>query len=92
MYGRKKPYVVASMLLVMSLALTTIPHIGVVRAARFITGMLGMIPGTISCGTFEDVWGIESRNKVITAWTTASNAGLVVGPLLASYVVEKHGW
>ena len=91
-FGRKKVYIVATVGSTIFTALTTAPSLGAVIVGRFMMGVVGIISGTISPGSIEDIFDSEGRVWAIFAWTTASNVGLASGPIVAAYLVVYAGW
>ncbi|WP_052848581.1 MFS transporter [Streptomyces avicenniae] len=65
---------------------------GVVIAARVIMGVgaATIMPATLSLlvATFPRA----ERARAITAWTATSGLAIAVGPLVAGWLLEDHGW
>lgn len=72
--------------------LTAVPSLPLLIIARTITGFMASIPATIAPGSLEDMLDAHSRIWGIFAWTSASNTGLVLGPIASSYIVHSLGW
>ena len=69
-----------------------IPSAIAVCFGRFWTGFASAIPATVAFGSFEDLYGIETRIWVIYIYTLAGNTGLVLGPIYSAYVTTYAGW
>ena len=59
------------------------------RAAMGIGGAL-IVPSTLS--VTSNVFGMEERTKAIGIWTGVSGLGIVAGPVLAGWLLERYPW
>jgi hypothetical protein len=59
---------------------------------RIVAGLLSAIPYTIIGGTIEDMFNAHARIWGMFAWTVASNVGLILGPIMSSYVIADRDW
>ncbi|KAJ6166875.1 hypothetical protein N7470_002322 [Penicillium chermesinum] len=92
-FGRKNLYILSG---VMSCICCTI--IGLVHSfpvsviMRLLGGTFSAVPGTIVGGSIEDMFNSQARIWVVFFWTIASNIGLMIGPVVSSYVVASLHW
>ena len=77
---------------VFSLVIAAIRSIIAVFVGRFITGFLSSIPCIVVVGSIEDMFNAKTRVWLLFVWLTTANAGLVVGPIFASYISYSIGW
>lgn len=68
------------------------PSLTVVIIGRFVSGVADAVPLCVSPGTIEDMLDTKSQIWGLSAWATASNTGLAVGPIVAAYLTENYGW
>lgn len=72
--------------------------IGLVRSMpviilmRIVAGLLSAIPFTIIGGSIEDMFNSHARVWTMYYWTVASNIGLILGPIMSSYIVAGLDW
>lgn len=59
---------------------------------RTVAGILSAIPGTILGGSIEDMFNSQARIWVVFFWTVASNIGLIIGPIMSSYIIQALNW
>ena len=64
----------------------------VVLVCRLLAGFVSAVPTTVIAGSIEDMWNMEARIWMIFAWATVTDIGLVVGPIMSTYVVSSLGW
>jgi MFS family permease len=91
-FGRKRAYILSTIVFCIFSGLTCVYSLPVLIIGRFITGVVTGIPATIAPGSLEDMLDAHSRIWGIFAWTSASNTGLVLGPIFSSYVTGALGW
>ncbi|GME39699.1 mfs multidrug transporter [Neofusicoccum parvum] len=97
-FGRKSIYAAAALLnCVFCILVAAVPpsvsgSLAVVVVARGAAGIVGSVPATVAPGSLEDMYGPKERIWAIAAWTTASNVGVLVGPIYGSYVSAYLGW
>lgn len=68
------------------------PVLSVAIVMRVIAGMLSAIPYTIAGGSIEDMFNSQARIWVVFVWTVASNMGLIIGPIMSSYIISGLRW
>ncbi|KAJ5918752.1 hypothetical protein N7454_009896 [Penicillium verhagenii] len=92
-FGRKRMYIISS-----GISTICCVIIGLVKSLpaailmRIISGIFSAVPGTIVGGTIEDLFDIKERIWVVFFWTVASNIGLIIGPIMSSFVIEGLNW
>lgn len=59
---------------------------------RIIAGIFSAVPGTVVGGTIEDLFDTRARIWVVFFWTVASNIGLIIGPIMSSFIIEALDW
>jgi MFS family permease len=59
---------------------------------RVIAGLVSAVPGNIVGGSIEDLFNSKERIWAIYWWTTASNVGLILGPIMSSHLVAYLNW
>lgn len=59
---------------------------------RIIAGLLSAIPYTIIGGSIEDMFNCHARIWTMYYWTVASNIGLILGPIMSSYMIAGLDW
>lgn len=64
----------------------------VIIIMRIVAGLLSAIPYTIIGGSIEDMFNSRGRIWAMYYWTIASNIGLVLGPIMSSYIIEDLDW
>jgi len=91
-FGRKRAYVFSTIVFSMFSGLTCVRSLPMLIIGRTMTGVMTGIPSTIAPGSLEDMLDADARIWGVFAWTTASNTGLVLGPIFSSYVATSLGW
>ncbi|RAK94073.1 MFS multidrug transporter [Aspergillus costaricaensis CBS 115574] len=92
-FGRKKLYVASSALYGLScILIASVPSLVGVAIGRCLCGFLSAIPTTVVVGSIEDTFNSRERVWVICIWTMFANLGLVVGPILSTFVVAYTQW
>lgn len=64
----------------------------VIIIMRIVAGLLSAIPFTIIGGSIEDMFNSQARIWAMYYWTIASNIGLVLGPIMSSYIIAALDW
>lgn len=64
----------------------------VIIIMRITAGLLSAIPYTIIGGSVEDMFNSQARIWAMYYWTVASNIGLILGPIMSSYIVAGLDW
>ncbi|KAJ6011075.1 hypothetical protein N7451_002487 [Penicillium sp. IBT 35674x] len=59
---------------------------------RILAGIFSAVPGTVVGGTIEDLFDTRARIWVVFFWTVASNIGLIIGPIMSSFIIEALDW
>ncbi|RAL12442.1 putative MFS multidrug transporter [Aspergillus homomorphus CBS 101889] len=92
-FGRKKLYIVSSALYSLScVVVATVPSMAGVITGRLMSGILSAIPTTVVGGSIEDLFNSRQRVWMICIWVQAANLGMVVGPILSTFVVADLDW
>ncbi|KAJ5577672.1 uncharacterized protein N7459_006636 [Penicillium hispanicum] len=92
-FGRKNMYIVSSGLsCICCIVIGSVHSLGAAIAMRVTAGLLSAVPGTVVGGSIEDMFNSQARIWVIFGWTVASNIGLIVGPIMSSYIIELINW
>lgn len=92
-FGRRTVYLFGSVLATISCGISAIPHPASVTIGRFLTGFACAIPPSISGGIIDDIFHDSPwLTWNIYIWTTVSNAGLSVGPIVSGYLTFRVGW
>lgn len=64
----------------------------VIIIMRIVAGLLSAIPYTIIGGSIEDMFNSHARIWTMYYWTIASNIGLILGPIMSSYIIAGLDW
>jgi MFS family permease len=64
----------------------------VIIIMRIVAGLISAIPYTILGGSIEDMFNSKARIWAMYYWTIASNVGLVLGPIISSYIIADLDW
>lgn len=97
-FGRKFVYIAAPLICsVFCVMVAAVPpqlngSVALLIFARFAAGMVSSVPATVAPGSLEDMFDEEQRIWTVSAWTTASNVGVLFGPIYGSYVTAYLGW
>lgn len=91
-FGRKSQYVISCAFFCIFTGLSAIPSVAGIGISRFLAGLVGGVVPSISPGSIEDLVSPEHQGWAIFSWITASNIGLVMAPILSSYISEALGW
>ncbi|OJD36400.1 mfs multidrug transporter [Diplodia corticola] len=97
-FGRKLVYVAAPLLCsVFCVLVAAVPpqmngSVACLIFARFAAGMVSSVPATVAPGSLEDMFDEKQRIWTVAAWTTASNVGVLFGPIYGSYITRYLGW
>lgn len=59
---------------------------------RIMGGIFSAVPGTVVGGSVEDMFNSHARIWVVFFWTIASNIGLMIGPIVSSFIVAALHW
>lgn len=68
------------------------PSLSAAIIMRVVAGMLSAIPYTIAGGSIEDMFNSQARIWVVFFWTIASNIGLIIGPIMSSFIIASLSW
>ncbi|KAJ5609228.1 hypothetical protein N7528_009795 [Penicillium herquei] len=92
-FGRKRMYLLSGGMSSICCALIGLLHsLPGAIIMRVIAGTLAAVPGTILGGSIEDLFNSQARIWVVFFWTAASNIGLILGPIMSSYIIEALDW
>ncbi|KAJ5749211.1 uncharacterized protein N7511_010907 [Penicillium nucicola] len=92
-FGRKQMYIYSSGLSAICCMIIGLAHpLPVIIIMRIVAGSLSAIPYTIIGGTIEDVFNSHARIWAMFYWTIASNIGLIMGPIMSSYIIAGLNW
>ncbi|KAM0251905.1 hypothetical protein ACHAQJ_007967 [Trichoderma viride] len=92
-FGRKRLYVISTALYsVFCVVVGISPSLAGVIVGRFTTGFLSAVPTIVVAGSIEDLWDFHARVWLMFAWAMVANMGLVVGPIVSSYMSLSLGW
>lgn len=71
---------------------STVDSVHMVIASRAVMGIGGAVimPATLSL--LVAMFPAKERTRAITVWTAASGLAVVLGPLLAGLLLERHSW
>ncbi|KAL4893401.1 MFS general substrate transporter [Aspergillus ambiguus] len=61
-------------------------------AFRFLAGVFGGVPLTISGGTIVDIVPVERRGLIMSIFTLSMLIGPVLGPMIGGFITEAIGW
>ncbi|KAJ5773952.1 hypothetical protein N7457_008848 [Penicillium paradoxum] len=92
-FGRKNMYIFSSGLSAICCAIIGLAQsTPLVIIMRIIAGLLSAIPYTIIGGSIEDMFNCQARIWTMYYWTVASNIGLILGPIMSSYIIASFDW
>ena len=75
-----------------SIVIGSVHSLGAAIAMRITAGLLSAVPGTIVGGSIEDMFCSQARIWAVFVWTVASNIGLIVGPIMSSFIIDLLNW
>ncbi|KAF4627954.1 hypothetical protein G7Y89_g10196 [Cudoniella acicularis] len=92
-FGRKILYIISTALYgVFCMVIAVVPSLAGVVIGRFSTGFLSAIPTTVVVGSIEDMFNSKGRVWLVFLWAMVSNIGLVLGPIMSTYITAALGW
>lgn len=92
-FGRKNMYIVSSGLsAICCMIIGIVRSMPVIIVMRIVAGLLSAIPFTIIGGSIEDMFNSQARIWTMYYWTVASNIGLILGPIMSSYIIASLDW
>lgn len=92
-FGRKRLYIISTALYSIFCVLIGVIHpLAGVVIGRSVTGFLSAIPTIVVAGSIEDMWNSQARIWFIFAWAMVANMGLIVGPIMSTYICTSLGW
>lgn len=65
---------------------------GMLLAARFWAGLVGVATITCGSGSIADLMPREQRGRAMALWSVGPLMGPVIGPVVAGILVERRGW
>ncbi|KAH7312044.1 major facilitator superfamily domain-containing protein [Rhexocercosporidium sp. MPI-PUGE-AT-0058] len=93
LYGRTIIYHVTNVLfLVFTIMCALARNEGMMLAARFLSGFVGVATITIGSGTIADVMPRQKRGKAVSIWSVGTLLGPMLGPVVGGYVAQALGW
>ncbi|KAB2573401.1 Efflux pump rdc3 [Lasiodiplodia theobromae] len=93
MYGRFVVYLVTNIGFVAFLAGCALaPSISSFVAFRFFSGAFGSCVISNGGGTLADIVRLESRARVMAAFSVVPMLGPIVGPIMGGFLVASKGW
>ncbi|KAL5049017.1 hypothetical protein BDW71DRAFT_195843 [Aspergillus fruticulosus] len=92
-FGRKKLYIISSATYsICCVIIAAVPSVKGVVFGRIISGFLSAIPSTIVVGSVEDMFNSRDRVWMIWIWALVANLGLVVGPIMGTFITADLHW
>ncbi|KAJ5130459.1 uncharacterized protein N7515_006498 [Penicillium bovifimosum] len=92
-FGRKNMYIVSSGLsAICCMVIGFARSMPLIIIMRIVAGALSAIPYTIIGGSIEDMFNAHARIWAMFYWTIASNIGLILGPIMSSYIIAGLDW
>ncbi|KAL3438435.1 subtilisin-like protein [Aspergillus tetrazonus] len=92
-FGRKKLYIISSATYsICCVIIAAVPSIKGVVFGRMLSGFLSAIPSTIVVGSVEDMFNSRDRVWMIWIWALVANLGLVVGPIMGTFITAELHW
>ncbi|RDX44305.1 MFS general substrate transporter [Lentinus brumalis] len=92
-FGHRIVYLVSSLLMFISCIWCALsPNLASIRASRFFQGC-GMSAGQgLVPSTFEQMYYVHERGSRSVIWNFSIMAGITLGPLVCSYVIQNLTW
>ncbi len=93
-YGRRRAFAIgAAVMAAGSLACAFAPGIGVLIAARAITGLGAALLLPSSLAIIRVVWPDEAaRGRVLGIWASCNGLAFAIGPAVGGLLIEGFGW
>ncbi|KAL4999744.1 subtilisin-like protein [Aspergillus recurvatus] len=92
-FGRKKLYIISSATYsICCVIIAAVPSVKGVVFGRILSGFLSAIPSTIVVGSVEDMFNSRDRVWMIWIWALVANLGLVVGPIMGTFITADLHW
>lgn len=92
-FGRRWLYIVSiGLSSIFCVLIGVIPSLAAVVIGRFVIGALSAIPTIVVAGSIEDIFNAKDRIWLVYLWAMVSNLGLVMGPIMGSYITAALGW
>ena len=93
-YGRRLAFAIGSIVMAAgSLACAFAPDIGVLVAARALTGVGAALLLPSSLAIIRVVWPDEAaRGRVLGIWASCNGLAFAIGPTLGGLLIEGFGW
>lgn len=86
-FGRKKPYIVASFLFSVSCLIVALaPHISAVIVGRFVSGIASAVPTVVISGSVSDQFDSRQRLWIVLVWNIVATSALAFGPVYAACI------
>ncbi|KAJ5760522.1 hypothetical protein N7520_007678 [Penicillium odoratum] len=92
-FGRKRMYILSSGIsCICCVVIGLVQSLPAAIIMRTLAGIFSSVPGTIVGGSIEDLFDTKARIWVVFFWTVASNIGLIIGPIMSSFIVQDLNW
>ncbi|CAG7960125.1 unnamed protein product [Penicillium salamii] len=92
-FGRKNLYITSTVLYSCFCALIgAVDSPAATIVGRLVTGLLSAIPTSIITGSIEDMFNAKARIWMMLSYIGAANLGVVMGPVMSSYITLALGW
>ncbi|CAH0047060.1 unnamed protein product [Clonostachys solani] len=92
-FGRRWLYIISMAIYCIScLIIGLVPSISGVVIGRFFSGFMSAIPTAVVPGSIEDLYNAKDRIFFIFLWAMLANTGLIIGPIMGTYIVSTLGW
>jgi EmrB/QacA subfamily drug resistance transporter len=94
LYGRRRIFMVgAGIFTVASLICAAAPSIGILIAARALTGIGAALLLPASLAVIRVAWpDPKSRGHALGIWTGCNGLGVALGPIVGGALIESYGW
>ena len=94
LYGRRRSFQLgAAVLAAGSLACAVAPGIGVLIAARVVTGIGAALLLPASLAIVRVVWPEQAaRRRALGVWASCNGLAFVVGPTIGGLLIDHYGW
>jgi EmrB/QacA subfamily drug resistance transporter len=94
LYGRRRIFMAgAAIFTIASLVCAAAPSIGILIAARAVTGVGAAMLLPASLAVIRVAWpDPKARGHALGIWTGCNGLGVVLGPTIGGALIESHGW
>jgi MFS family permease len=93
-YGRRPPLLLGYLgYIVLQIPIGAAANITSILIPRFLCGLFGVTSSVIAGGALADLWEPQSRSITVMLFVAGNLVSLVIGPVLAAFVVNSaFGW